>query len=300
LCADGHQSELAATAEAFGLPLNAVVLPAEPDEPFDGTSLDDPDTLAALRSAVEAVRPGLVVVDTLSYATQRDLCRQDDLAALRDPLVGLAQDFGVSVVLAMHLNREGEAFGRRVRGLTRTLLHLEEPDPEGQPGRLRFWVHKSYASKPPALGVTLGPSGNNYDSAPPDRAEPQAAKGGRPAAARLKAEQFILDALAKANDQGTTVLRKAWEDGGGSVGPFYSARNALVGAGRLHEKGSPKVLHLVAVPDSENDLEDDAANGRFCHGRGSERAVVVFMSGTVGIPRVSDIPTEFAAVPGHS
>ena len=251
LCADGHQSELAETASAFGLPLEAVVLPAPPEQPFDGTSLDDADTLAVLQKTIQAVKPGIVVVDTLTFATQRDLCRQNDLAALRDPLVQLAQDNGLAVLLALHVNAAGVAFGRRIRGLTRTLMHLEQPDPDGQPGRLRFWLEKSYSAKPPAIGVTLGPNGNQYDYDPPDRVDSAGSKGGRPAGARGKAEKFILDTLTAQNDRKTTDLRYAWEKDGGSVSSFYSARDALVDAGRILEDGKPKILHLYPVPEDD-------------------------------------------------
>jgi hypothetical protein len=253
LCADGQQDEMAETAAAFGLPLEAVVLPSGPEDPFGADSLDDADCLESLRNAIETVRPGLVIVDSLTFATTRDLTRQDEVATLRDPLLSLAQEFSVSILLAMHVNKEGVAFGRRIRGLTRTLLHLREPDPEGQAGRLRLWVEKSYSAKPPALGVTLGPSGNTYDHTPPQDPPPSSGKGGRPPAARLEAERFIQAALTQLNDQRTAALRKAWEEQGGSVGAFYDARDAMVKDGRVVEEGRPKVLHLVREPDEEDE-----------------------------------------------
>ena len=67
----------------------------------------------------------------------------------------------------LHLSREGQALGRRTKGLTRTLIHLECPDPD-QPARLRLWVEKSFDVKPPALGVTMGEAGNEYDDDPPE------------------------------------------------------------------------------------------------------------------------------------
>ena len=245
LCSDGQQSELAETAAAFGLPLNAITLPAPPGQPFDGTSLDDPDTLAALQHAIETVKPGLLVIDTLTYATQRDLCRQNDLAVLRDPLVQLAQENSLTVLLALHVNSAGQAYGRRIRGLTRTLMHLEQPDPDGQPDRLRFWCEKSYAAKPGALGLTLGPTGNTYDSNPPQRLDAPTTKGGRPASARQKAEEFIVNALTMQNDRKTTDLRYEWEAAKqGGVGIFYAARDGLLASGLICEDCKPQILHL--------------------------------------------------------
>ena len=76
-------------------------------------------------------------------------------------------------------------------------------------------------------------------------------KGGRPAGARGKAEKFILDTLTAQNDRKTTDLRYAWEKDGGSVSSFYSARDALVDAGRILEDGKPKILHLYPVPEDD-------------------------------------------------
>src|SRR5262249_61641024 len=108
-----------------------------------------------LEQAIVAVKPWSVFIDTLTSATARNLCDQHVMKGLKSPLVRLCQTYGVNVCLMLHLSREGQALGRRVRGITRTLLHLDCPDPEGPPGRLKLWVEKSYAQKPAPLGVTL-------------------------------------------------------------------------------------------------------------------------------------------------
>ena len=111
-----------------------------------------------LETAIQAVKPGFVNIDTLTNATRRDLCAQDQMKGLKAPLVRLVQQYQTNIVLSLHLNRDGQALGRRIKGITRTLIHLDCPDPE-KPERLRFWVEKSYAKKPPPLGVSMGESG---------------------------------------------------------------------------------------------------------------------------------------------
>jgi hypothetical protein len=60
----------------------------------------------------------------------------------------------------------GPVLGRRTKGLTRTLIHLDCPESD-QPARLRLWVEKPFDLKPPPLGVTIGTAGNEYDHSPP-------------------------------------------------------------------------------------------------------------------------------------
>ena len=73
VCGDRHQDELRERAEAFGLPPEALLLNASPEEPYGGWDLDRTDSMGALRSRVEAEAPGLVVIDTLWRATQKNM-----------------------------------------------------------------------------------------------------------------------------------------------------------------------------------------------------------------------------------
>jgi hypothetical protein len=167
LCADGHHGELVETMAAFGLPDEAVLFPSLASDPYGGTDLDADETITALEEVIKTHRPGLVIIDTLTSATGKDLCSQAVMKSLKTPLVALCQTYGVIVMLLLHVSKEGQALGRRIKGVTRTLIHLECPDSEKAPARLRVWVEKSYDKKPPALGVTMGDAGNEYDFAPP-------------------------------------------------------------------------------------------------------------------------------------
>src|SRR5262249_25203674 len=153
------------------------IFPAPPDDPYSNVDLDSPETFDWLENAIAAIPSAFVFIDTLTYATSRDLSEQKVIAALKVPLVRLVQKDPVNVFLFLHVSKEGHALGRRIKGITRTLIHLEAPDPS-KTERLRLWVEKSYAKKPPALGVTITESGNKYDFEPPARAEQ--VRGGRP------------------------------------------------------------------------------------------------------------------------
>jgi hypothetical protein len=212
------------------LPDDAIVLPAPPEDPYSNTSLDSTEALGWLEAAIATVKPKLVFVDTLTYATSRDLCEQRSIAILKAPLVELVQQYQINLFLLLHVSKEGQALGRRIKGITRSLIHLECPDPD-QPERLRLWVEKSYAQKPPPLGVTIAEFGNLYDEDPPVRPEPN--KGGRPSNEKGKAERFIRDALTKENGQIGNDLCREWDGKEGSKTTFWRAVREMERAGDL-------------------------------------------------------------------
>ncbi len=247
VAADGQQGELAQALPLLGMPPESFIFPTPPEEPYGGTSLDDNETLEALDEAARIHKPAFIVVDSLTYATQSDIGEQRSIARLKEPLVRLAQRQHVVVMLLLHVSKEGQALGRRIRGITRTLMHLECPDPS-QATRLRLWVEKSYAAKPPPLGVTIGESGNTYDSNPPTRVE--TSKGGRPPEEREKARRFIVDALTAQNDAIGNELCGRWEkDHAGNHRTFWRAVKDMTVAGDLATEGGKgtgkqKILHL--------------------------------------------------------
>lgn len=244
LCADGHHREIAAALPELGLPPHAVRFTGARSDPFGRTDLDDPETLAGVDRAIARYRPALVMIDTLTYSTTADLCDQRTIAALKTPLVDLCQRHRTPICLSMHLSKEGQALGRRVKGVTRTLIHLECPDPE-RAGRLRLWVEKSYAQKPPALGVTIGAAGNSYDFAPPARPD-QSSRGGRPPEKLDRAIAFLAERLSTGDRKGCELISE-WEATGEGKATVFRARDAMVNLGRLavDDSRKPQIWHLV-------------------------------------------------------
>jgi hypothetical protein len=249
VCSDGNQDELVEMLPPFGLPDEAVVFPAAPDDPYSGTDLDIHESLEAIETAIATVKPWGVFIDTLTSATSKDLCSQDVMKVLKTPLVRWVQTYGVIVGLLLHLSREGHPLGRRIKGITRTVIQLECPDPEDRPGRLRLWLPKTFSKRPPPLGVTMTDAGNEYDFDPPKA--PERNPGGRPPEKREEARRFIVEALTRQNDRKTTELCDEWVKAGGKEGTFWNARKAMVEAGDLTCDGRPQIMHLRRPEGSE-------------------------------------------------
>lgn len=245
ICSDGQQDEIAQTARAFGLPDEALAFCTTPDDPYGGTSIDERATLDLMDKFLGAERFAFVVVDSLSFATGRNTCMADETKIAITPLRDLAKRHDTSIAIVTHLALDGKPLGKRIQGLTRVLIQLEAPDPDGQPNRLKLTVPKSYLKKPSPIGVTMGEHGNEYDHDPPGP-EGQGAVG-RPPESRDKAVQFIMDALATKGDQQATQLCHEFEESGGKSGAFWRARASLVRTKTITCKGKPLVLRLTAM-----------------------------------------------------
>ena len=244
VCADGQHDEMANMASEFRLPGDAIIFPAPPNDPYANTSLDDPEIFKWIKGAIETHKPWAIFIDSLTYATTRDLSEQKSIAIIKKPLVDIAQKYQINIFLSLHLSLAGQALGRRIKGITRTLLHLECPSPEN-PERLRLWVEKSYSKKPLALGVTMGNTGNIYDLNPP--AKINADQGSKGPEKLGMAIAFISKELAN-RDRSTVDLVNDWESKGGSHGTLFNARRKMVADGTLtiDDTKKPQMCRLVS------------------------------------------------------
>jgi hypothetical protein len=246
VCGDRHQDELRERAAAFGLPPEAILLNASPDEPYGGWDLDNPKILEALRERVEIERPALTIIDTVWRATRRRLSKEDEVNMLMDPLISIAQDCDTTLWGLMHLSKDAETLGRRLEGLARAILKLFKPDP-GQPDRRKLIVTGNF-KEPAPLGVTMRDGGCDFDFTPPE--EPARNPGGRPPEEREKARKFLIDALTKQNDRKATELLREWEKSGGSEPTFWRAMRDMIADGDLTTDGGkgtgkPMLFHLI-------------------------------------------------------
>ncbi len=246
VCGDRHQDELRERAAAFGLPADAVLLNAPPDNPYVGWDLDDPETVKALRRRVEAEKPAMIVIDTLWRATRRKMHATDDVNALMNPLIAIAQECDVAILGLMHLSKDSETIGRRLEGLARSILKLYRPDP-GQPDRRRLEITGNF-KEPPALGVTLRDGGCDYDFNPPEEAP--RSLGGRPAAKVTKAIKFIEEKLKDGDRKGAELIDE-WIALGEFKSSIFDAKRRMVEEGRLEvgDSKKPQIWHLVYTVD---------------------------------------------------
>jgi hypothetical protein len=246
---DRHFVQLIGLADKFALPDQAMLFNSAPDNPTAGLDLDDPGELAALGDRIRAESPGLVIVDTVGMTTARNLCRPEDARAYFGPLMDMARDARIPFLLWTHLSRDAQALGRRIVGACRLVWKMTQPDPEGQPDRRRVWVDKTYAVKPPALGMTIGNAGCSFDFNPP--AAPEPSKGGRPPEKLEKAIGFLTEKLG-AGDRRWCDLITEWEASREAKGTLFNAVRAMRDDGRLviDETVKPKICRLVK--NSEN------------------------------------------------
>ena len=228
---DRNFAEMLQAARDFGLPDEAVTLGSSPEEPTGALDLDDPETLDALAGRIEAVRPALVVIDTVGMVTARNLCRPEEARAFFGPIMELAGKLGVAVLGQTHLSKGGEALGRRIVEKARVVIKMTQPDPEGQRDRRRLWVDKTAVTKPPALGITMGDAGNDYDSCPPTEPEAAPRRPGPPPAKLTACKEWLAGRLTP-NPARVSELRKGAAEAGlisseQSAGTLYAARDAL-------------------------------------------------------------------------
>jgi hypothetical protein len=240
ICSDGHHEELAREAERMGI-ADAVLFNGSREQPYGFTDLDEPETFERMEHNLQVAKPDMLIIDTLTNATSKNLGDQADVKRLMTPLKDLALRYRLPIIFAMHLNRDGGVLGRRMRGWCRTILKLECPD-EDQPTKLRLEVIKSYAKRPDPVGVTIGDDGNTYS---PDA--PGKSRGGRPATEITKARDAIVEALSRSNDQaGASLVSMVEVQGIASSRTAWSAINGLEAEGRVTIDSSrkPKIVHL--------------------------------------------------------
>jgi hypothetical protein len=177
VAADCQYRELTKLSAEFGIPPEAMVLNAPKSNPFGGTMLDAPADLDDFEARIARVRPALAIVDTTLKATDRTSHKPEDAKAFFTPLQQIAQRTEIPLLCVTHLNMGGQPLGRRIEGVGRVVMMLERPDPEGAPDRRKLYVKKSHSLYPPPLGVTMGDSGNEYDTTPPASPNSEPGKG---------------------------------------------------------------------------------------------------------------------------
>lgn len=213
ILADGQHQQVCDTAIEFGIPDDCIILNTMASDPHGGTSLETADQLADFEERIERNRPTWVVIDTITNTG--DFKPQDAVDAKRQykPLQEIASKHLVPIIPVTHLNAGGKALGKRVTEKVRTVINLTCPDPDGQPDRRKMWVDKSFAVKPPALGITFGDSGHEYDDAPPmvpDGNENATPRRG-PVPAKIKACMEWLDQAIGSNSVRIVEMLEAGE-----------------------------------------------------------------------------------------
>ena len=198
---EGSQPMLFERCQKRGLPDTKIRWPLDPQQegnPTPSWKLDDDRQWKIFTEYVDAWRPRLVVVDSLSGAVKGDE-NSSDMRFILQRLAEFARDHQTAI-LATHHAKKSNGPGPakviedidRLRGsstiaqFARSIIAIDQPSDDDT--RLRVRVIKSNLAKiPPAIGATLDQDSMWFDSTPPEVP--------KPVTNRSEATAFLIEAL---------------------------------------------------------------------------------------------------------
>jgi hypothetical protein len=217
---DRNHAEIAAEMKLLGIPDQAAVCPSDPRDPTGLSLLSLNDLLmekVLSKTLADDKRIRLIVIDTLTYASEKSLCKPEDMKAILDGVMVLAAQYAVAVLALIHENREGKALGRRICERARVLMRLERYS-ETDATRLRLFVEESNFKDRPALTVIHTDAGVVFEAV---EASPRVASDRRNSCAR-----WIMDFFFGLNGIGTEVDFATLIDAAGKAG-FAGSFNSI-------------------------------------------------------------------------
>src|SRR5262249_17218630 len=150
--------------------------------------------------------------------TDANLYHQDEAKGVAAPLMEIAVEMQVAILLLYHSNKEGTPLGRRMTEKCRTVIQLSKPPGAGN-GVFDLEVAKSFAVIPPRLQATMNEHGIDYLPAP--QIGP-----GRPPKELETAMTWILEELATQDGQPVSHLQQRAEANAGiAKNTYYRARD---------------------------------------------------------------------------
>lgn len=246
IAADSQWAELATIPDHFGFAPDSIILNGTKLNPYGGTNFDTIEDFAKLERRIIRTKPACVYIDTIGNATDKEMTRPDQAKQIFKPLAEIATRTGTSIVLVTHLNKEGQALGRRIIGAVRQVIKLECPDPQGEPNRRKLYVDKSNSMKPRALGVTMNTGGNDYDGSPPTPASSEPGKTSSPRSSHLSEDAAWLGLLlADGLERRVKDIIDAGAEKGISVDRCYKAMRSLGGKVVESSAGNRKFWQLI-------------------------------------------------------
>lgn len=250
LAADQQFAELGQIQRDFALGRD-VFLNADRDNPFAGTAVDTAEDIGALCERIDRAGAKIVVVDTLSNATDADLCRAEEAKRLAVPLMRIAVAKHISVLLLFHANKEGKPLGRRMTERCRTVIQLKRPDSAAD-GVFDVEVSKSFAIKPSSLRGEMRNDRIDYAPPSPSAANAEPASAGRPPNEVHRAAEWIVAQLASGSQSVSRLCAIAADDAGIPERTFWRARDYLLRNERiLQTDDKPKRIYLPEPGDGE-------------------------------------------------
>jgi hypothetical protein len=227
---DRNYLGLIRTLKSFGMPLESVLLPTHRNEPLVLPDFDKPETMRILERFIKIHKPGLVVIDSATYASAYNSGKPNEAKIAYDPILDLLARTMQAALPLTHTNANGTPLNRRISERCRLEIKISAPDPE-DPGNLRLEVNKTDDKKPPALGLIHRDDGVEYSFTPPEA--PAAPGRGRKATTSPGVAEFIWDYLQ--NGEGVPVVQIIDAARDKEVIPPPTAENARRGISNLYD-----------------------------------------------------------------
>ena len=164
VASDSHWDQIAVTSEAFGIPDENVIFTGPKNDPYNFTSIDDPNTIAMIRHWCHRYKVSMVIVDTLMAASTRPLVDPQEVAQMLRPLRDLAREMNVVVVLVGHLNSQGETWGRAVGRMCDNVIRMEADERDEQLITIKSVKARWNRFKLPVLRGRQGETGWEFTS----------------------------------------------------------------------------------------------------------------------------------------
>lgn len=264
-------------------------------------------------------KPALVVVDPVQahLGADVDMNRANEVRPVLAGLARLAEKHGAAIVLVRHLSKGGAGDKGVYRGLgsidfmgaARSALALHQhPDPERPDVRVLLHAKANASRKAPPLEFEIGDGGrlewlgeSNVSESELREAEmpkrPGGGKRGRPAEARVEAEEWLREALADGPVETQRLLARG-EDAGHAESTLRRAAAALgveFRRPRSGKGGAPTVPGTWTLPDeaqSDAPPEPRARKGSIYETPGRESSP--------SAPRFNNHPPRASASTAHA
>jgi hypothetical protein len=214
------------------------LLPTHKDRPLSIPDFDKQETMEILRRMVTFHTPGLIIIDSTTYASIYNTGKPNEAKMAYDPVMNVLTETSAAALGLAHTNREGVVLNRRLLERCRSEITISKPDPD-HPEQLRIEITKTDDKSPPAIGAVHTDTGITYTSTPPQA--PATAPRGRPARTSPGLADFLLEFLQPGPSPVVDIVRAARDKGllkqpsdkepTVSISPLYDAKKWVE---RLH------------------------------------------------------------------
>ena len=225
---EAFQGGLRDIIEDFGIPKERIIFPF--DDTLREVRLDNDADLQRLERVIEAVTPGLLVVDSLRGSHSREENASGEMQKTLSKLAKMVQRFNMCSLVTHHSNKPfpGEPSVidsiDRIRGSSaiaanfRAVWALDQPDPDSDQLRLHI-IKNNLAPKANPLGLRIAKTGIEWSGEAPQRSKKKTQED--------EAREFLIEKLKDGSPKRVKELQEEAEQEGISISTLRRAAKPL-------------------------------------------------------------------------